>query len=265
MRQVPPIAGTPAHHLLIGSGKLTQHFSRYFELLGLSFEVWREPRTFAPDRAAGFSGTHVWLLVSDRAIADVARRFRGARVGVAGGVAPTLLHASGATVVEGVLGAHPLMTFGPELYPLEAYRRIPFVIENPFDGRSPGDLLGGLPNTAVFLDPERRALYHSLVSASGNFPALLWAEVFELFERRLGLPHELLAPFLFQTLTNVLRQGELSLTGPLVRGDRQTVRAHREALAETPLSDLYVAFEKFFADRTAHPPGPGPKGNDHVL
>ena len=141
------------------------------------------------------------------------------------------------------------MTFGDSLYDVETYRRIPFVVENAFDGRSASDLLGGLPNVAVYLDPSRRPLYHALVSASGNFPALLWADVFSRFERDLGLSRELLAPFLFRTLLNSLEFGESAITGPLVRGDSETVRLHRSTLSGTELAPLYSAFESFFRDR----------------
>ncbi len=243
MRQVPHLAGRPAHHLLIGSGKLAMHFATYFGLLGLKFEIWKDPRTFSPERAAAFRGTHVWFLVSDSAIAEVAHRFRVER---AVEDETVLLHASGATVVPGVLGAHPLMTFGPESYTLEAYQKIPFIVEDVFDGTDPRDCLGGLPNVALRLAPNDRPLYHALVSMAGNFPALIWTEIFSQFETRLGLPHETLAPYLFQSLANVLRSGDRALTGPLVRGDRPTVRAHRTALAGTPLGDLYSSFETYF-------------------
>lgn len=246
MRQVPFEAGTPVHHLLVGNGKVSRHFAKYFSDLNLSFETWQTPRAISSDFFKNFRATHVWILVSDRAIESVAASIRA---GLAPGLNPQMLHASGATVVSGVLGAHPLMTFGQALYDEEAYRRIPFVVENPLNGEVTSSLLGGLPNAAVFLDPKNRALYHSLVSVAGNFPALLWTEVFERFECELGLPHEILAPFLFQTLTNVLESGEAALTGPLIRGDLPTVKNHRAALAGTALSPLYGAFEDFFQSR----------------
>jgi hypothetical protein len=263
MGQVPAIAGTPAHHLLVGSGKVSRHFAKYFAGLNLSFESWRTPRDFPADFFQNFRATHVWILVSDRAISEVNHRLRAGLLEfgmdrLPSGDEPRFLHASGATVLPDVLGAHPLMTFGEVLYDAEAYRRIPFVVENPFDGSTPAELLGGLPNLAVFLESERRPLYHSLVSVAGNFPALLWAEVFTRFEKELGLPRDLLAPFLFRTLANVLESGDDALTGPLVRGDTATIKKHHAVLAETPLSPIYEAFETFFAARSKNP------GVDHV-
>ncbi len=259
MRQVPHDAGSPAHHLLIGNGRLARHLAHYFKLEGLPYTAWNRPREITEaffdvlDRASP-AITHVWILVSDSAISSVAEpilnHYRA--LGVNG---PHLLHASGARIVPGLRSVHPVMTFGQEFYELGAYRRIPFVLEAQYDGETEISILGGLTNPAVFLPPEKRALYHAFVSASGNFPSLLWAEIFERFENDLGLPREILAPFLFQSLTNVVRSGDQAITGPLIRGDQATIRAHQTALGSSPLGELYLAFIKFFnSTRTAARP-----------
>jgi predicted short-subunit dehydrogenase-like oxidoreductase (DUF2520 family) len=247
MRQVPHDAGSPAHHLLIGNGRLSRHMSRYFTLLGLSFESWTKPREVGPSfldflQLSEKAPTHVWILVSDSAIAAVAESVRK--------YLPSeevhLLHASGAKVVEGVRGAHPLMTFAGELYDLPTYQRIPFIVEDLLDGAPVESLLGDIPNLAIYLAAAKRPLYHALVSVSGNFPSMLWSEVFRKFEEELSLPRALLAPFLFQSLTNVVRSGADAVTGPLVRGDSATVRAHQQALQGSSLGEVYPAFIEFY-------------------
>lgn len=242
MRQVP-------HHLLLGSGRLARHLSRYFTLQGLSFAQWTNSRELSSELFSLLSDskkpvTHLWILVSDSAIDSVARQILSGAANL-GVKLPRLLHASGARVVSGVRSVHPLMTFGRELYSLESYRKFPWVIEDQYDGETLEVILGGLPNPSVFLPAGKRPLYHSLVSASGNFPSLLWAEIFRKFEEDLSLPRELLVPFLFQSLTNVVRSGDDAITGPLVRGDQATIRAHQLALEDSRLGDLYSAFVKF--------------------
>lgn len=266
MRQVPHDAGSPAHHLLLGSGRFSRHLSRYFSLEGLSFTNWDFPREISEaffslltDREKPV--THLWILVSDSAIATVAAPILAHFSTTSLSPAPMLLHASGAQVIPGLRSVHPLMTFGNEYYNHATYHRIPFVLEAQYDGETEKTILGGLPNPAVFLEGEKRPLYHALVSASGNFPSLLWADVFHRFEKGLSLPRELLAPFLFQSLTNLIRSGEEAITGPIIRGDHATVRAHQTALAGTPLGDLYAAFVKFFnetqgASHVGHPDHP---------
>jgi len=44
MRQVPHDAGSPAHHLLIGNGRLSRHLTHYFKLEGLPSTAWARPR-----------------------------------------------------------------------------------------------------------------------------------------------------------------------------------------------------------------------------
>lgn len=248
MRQVPHDAGSPAHHLILGNGRLSRHLEKYFALEGISFATWPRPRELTEEFFILLSRTekpitHLWILVSDSAISAVAAPILASF----GSERLNLLHASGARVVPRLRSAHPLMTFGSELYDLETYRRIPFVLEDQYDGETPGAILGGLANPAIFLAPEKRPLYHAMVSASGNFPSMLWADIFRRFEKDLSLPRELLAPFLFQSLTNVIRLGDDAVTGPLVRGDQSTIRAHQNALAGSPLGDLYAAFVKYFS------------------
>ncbi|MBC7385407.1 MAG: DUF2520 domain-containing protein [Cryobacterium sp.] len=264
MRQVPRDAGRPVKHLLIGSGRLSRHFTHYFRDLGIDHETWLHPRVFTREVFQRTDFTHVWFLVSDRAIDSVGERWLG---GVrefsqpsAEDFLPQLLHASGSWVTPVARGAHPLMTFGPSLYPANFYRDIPFIVEDFFDGVETEWILGGLPNRTVQIPSEKKALYHALVSSAGNFPAMLWADVFTRFERDLGISHHLLAPYLFQTLANVLREGEGSLTGPLIRGDRETIVKHKGVLEDSPLGRLYAAFEIFFRETLSH----HPEDSNHV-
>ena len=58
---------------------------------------------------------------------------------------------------------------------------------------------------------------------------------------------ELLAPLMRQTLERILKTGpENTLTGPLQRGDLQTLRSHLQTLNDSPeLHDLYTSLGKY--------------------
>jgi predicted short-subunit dehydrogenase-like oxidoreductase (DUF2520 family) len=238
---------------------VAKHFAHYLSLAGIPYETWPRSRALGEDFALRASrAERIWILVSDSAIETVGENIRAIiRVHCESDREPCLLHASGATVVPGLRGVHPLMTFGPDLYDLETYRHIPFLIEDQADGTSADEILGGLPNVGTFLAASERPLYHALVSVSGNFAAILWAEVFDRFERELGLSRDLLVPYLFRTLMNTVQRGEDALTGPLLRGDRETVRRHRSALSALPggyaLDSLYGAFESFLRENDRNP------------
>jgi predicted short-subunit dehydrogenase-like oxidoreductase (DUF2520 family) len=94
---------------------------------------------------------------------------------------------------------------------------------------------------------EDRAAYHAAASIASNFLVTLeWAA-----ERVGGVDRAALAPLVRATVDNWLAQGpEAALTGPIARGDRETVARQRAAIAErTP--DLLALFDAL-ADATAN-------------
>src|SRR5690554_2011656 len=121
-----------SHFAILGGGRLARHMRHYFKLLGLPCSAWaRQPDpdlnshsisdTVERLHATVQEASHVLLLVSDDAITSLPKRYPLLR-------SKTLLHCSGALGIPGIAGAHPLMTFGPDLYPLETYQRIPFML-----------------------------------------------------------------------------------------------------------------------------------------
>jgi predicted short-subunit dehydrogenase-like oxidoreductase (DUF2520 family) len=98
--------------------------------------------------------------------------------------------------------------------------------------------------TALDLQPfdvpdEDRAAYHAAASVASNFLVTLeWAA-----ERIGGLDRAALAPLVQATVANWLAQGPVAaLTGPIARGDEETVARQRAAVAErTP--DLIELFD----------------------
>ena len=226
MRQVP-------RYLLIGNGRVSHHFQRYFSLLGLSFAVWQRSDSLLKLEELLTACTHILILIPDQTIENF--------------IATTLIetkalriHFSGSVVSEQAYGAHPLMTFNHEPYTLEQYHSIPFVIDHdapPFD-----DLLPGLPNKHVRLHRSLKAKYHALCVLSGNFSCLLWQKLFISFEQELGLDASIAHAYLTQQTQNLLMNSQTALTGPLVRGDMETVQRNLQALHADPFQSVYQSF-----------------------
>jgi predicted short-subunit dehydrogenase-like oxidoreductase (DUF2520 family) len=231
------------HYAILGGGRLARHMSRYLDLLGLSSSTWsrnahpdlnshRHPDATERLRRTVTPASHVLLLVSDDAIANVLRQYpwlHGHR----------LVHCAGALSLPGVAGAHPLMTFAETSYTLAQYRRIPFLVESEHEFAT---VLPGLPNPHHTVSVEQKALYHALCVAAGNFPQLLWQQVGQRFEDRLGVSAAVLKPYLEQVLVNFLADPDHALTGPLARGDTGTITRNLTALKGDPLGDVYRAF-----------------------
>ncbi|MHB8513076.1 MAG: Rossmann-like and DUF2520 domain-containing protein [Actinomycetota bacterium] len=95
------------------------------------------------------------------------------------------------------------------------------------------DQLGGTP---LRIREEARPLYHAALSMASNFAVAIAADAQDLLPDRM-----ILEPLLRQTIENIIDQGaEAALTGPIVRGDVGTVRAHLEVIP-TQLLEAYVA------------------------
>ena len=73
-------------------------------------------------------------------------------------------------------------------------------------------------------------------------PTPLWSKAIEGFEERLGLPREVLQPYLMRTCSNTFAVGGDALTGPLSRGDAETIARDLGALEGDDFADIYRAF-----------------------
>ncbi len=224
---------------IVGDGKVARHFCRYFALLDLPFAHWSRKISAKTGKPLEdlLSGCEVFLiLISDAAIEPFIREHPSLSD-------KYLVHMSGSLVTDLAWGAHPLMTFTPQLYPAKIYEEIPFVVETP----SPyswtfSDLFPELPNPWHEIPKEKKSLYHALCVLGGNFTTLLWKKCFEDFEKRLSLPRKVLIPYLEQVVANLKQDHASSLTGPLERGDRETISKNLDALKNDAFEQVYMAF-----------------------
>ena len=80
---------------------------------------------------------------------------------------------------------------------------------------------------------EQRAHYHAgLVHGANHLTTLLAQALAVLREAGVADPAATLRPLLTATLDNTLRSGHHALTGPIARGDVDTVAAHLAVLRE---------------------------------
>ena len=101
--------------------------------------------------------------------------------------------------------------------------------------------LGGRP---MWVPEERRTLYHAGLAHGANHLVTLVTQAMEILEAAgADNPADTLRPLLTAALDNALASGDAALTGPIVRGDVNTVRAHVAGLlVDAPTSlPSYVA------------------------
>lgn len=192
------------------------------------------------------------IAVSDDALATVVADVAST---VPKGHAPFIFHVSGrsgAAILEPLRAAgattaaiHPAMTFtgDPEA---EARRMVgaSFAVtgSSPEAARKAGHIVALLGGVAVEIAEEHRSLYHAaLCHASNHLVTLIAGAANTLRDAGVDDPSALLAPLVRAALENSLDRGFAGLSGPLLRGDAETVGGHLVTLkAHSP--DLLPAY-----------------------
>jgi predicted short-subunit dehydrogenase-like oxidoreductase (DUF2520 family) len=148
----------------------------------------------------------------------------------------------------GVAAMHPAMTFTGTAVDLERLAGCVFgltadLVERAFVEGLVADL-GGTP---MWVPEEMRTLYHAGLAHGANHLVTLVTEAMEILSAAGAQdPAGTLRPLLTAALDNALAQGDAALTGPIVRGDLGTVRAHLEDIAANAPQTLssYVALAR---------------------
>jgi predicted short-subunit dehydrogenase-like oxidoreductase (DUF2520 family) len=154
------------------------------------------------------------------------------------------------------LALHPVMTFTGGSDDVDRLSGTCFGVTAPEVLRPAAEVLviemGGEP---VFISEENRDLYHAALAGAANHLITLVAQAADLL-RAAGVPDpaRLLGPLLSASLDNALRFGDAGLTGPVARGDAETVAAHMAALGAAESASpaavaAYIAMARLTADR----------------
>ena len=227
--------------LLLGRGKLARHLHHYLNLLNIPHEVWENARDLQNQGLKDKLNRSnlIWILVS-HTLQSLRTDPVDSNV--------CWMHASAANTIPGMLTLHPLMTFGPELYPPQTYEVIPFTHFNEEQSQPSllfSDFLEVLPNPKKPMPLAERAFYHAACVMMSNFPQILWNAVTQKTEKNLQLSKKDFEPILRQTLENFFTLGESALTGPLVRNDQATQEKNIHAL-NPDFAQLYRSFVLFY-------------------
>jgi predicted short-subunit dehydrogenase-like oxidoreductase (DUF2520 family) len=184
----------------------------------------------------------ILLCVPDVAIRDVAREL----VPGPGWIA----HVSGGTPLAALdpherrFGLHPLQTFTRARGPEQLDGAFAAVTAETEEAREAGFELARLLGLKPFeLADEARPLYHAGAAIASNYVVTLHRVASELFHAA-GAPPEALVPLMQRTIEN-----GFELTGPIERGDWETVEAHRAAIRSVrpdlePLYDVLAEATK---------------------
>jgi predicted short-subunit dehydrogenase-like oxidoreductase (DUF2520 family) len=200
----------------------------------------------------------IWIATADRDIEQICGEVASVRDSWEGVVA---IHSSGAVPLAalevvhqrggGILALHPNVSLtGDEPIP----EGLLWSVASDGVGEDfPQLLLEGLQPRLVVIDEDLRPLYHAAASAAANYSVTLFAIAEQLY-RRAGVTDEdartTVTRFMLQSIErSSLRGPEASVTGPVVRGDRDVLREQMR-LVKAKAPELYSAFRSL-AEATA--------------
>jgi predicted short-subunit dehydrogenase-like oxidoreductase (DUF2520 family) len=239
------------HRIVAASGVSRASRERAAELLGLECSD--------PFEVAAVSEL-LLLAVPDDALAPLVDALAAAEAVRPGALVAHTSGRYGTGVLEPLTAAgalplalHPAMTFTGTRVDLARLAGACFGITAPEPLRPVAEALvvemGADPQ---WVSEEHRLLYHAALAGGANHLVTLIAQAAELLAvAGVENPPRLLGPLLSAALDNVLRSGDHALTGPVARGDAETVAAHVQAIAvaSPQAAAAYVAMARLTADR----------------
>jgi predicted short-subunit dehydrogenase-like oxidoreductase (DUF2520 family) len=201
---------------VVGTGRAGSAIAARLKERGLVVSAGREVGGAAVDL--------VLLCVPDAAIPEVARAIP---------VGPWVAHVSGATTLAALdphtrrFSVHPLQTLTTERGADQLDGAWAAITAENDEAREAAYWLAETLGLRPFpLADADRPLYHAAAVIAGNYLVTLYRTAARLFEQ-VGAPPEALVPFMQRTIEN-----GFALTGPIARGDWNTVEAHLRALEE---------------------------------
>lgn len=263
-REAPPDPIDPAHQLsslaIVGAGRVGSAVAAAAERAGL------EPRLAGRDDAlaAATAAEAALLCVPDAAISDAA-------AAIAAAVPPLRFvgHTSGATGLgeldaarergAATFSIHPLQTIPGADASLDG---APCAVagSDPGAERFAAELARSLGMDPFTVPEEHRVTYHAAASIASNFLVALQESAAALLDRTgVDGARELLSPLVLRTAANWAERGGDALTGPIARGDEETVDRHLDAIDRVApeLRELYEALAERTRELARSAEGPG--------
>ena len=251
---------------IVGAGSVAQAFGRLlapgFDLLMASRSRALEAAAFAGNGARAVSldrlaeaSDCILVAVPDRAVGQVAEQLSAHRPEVVlqtcGSLGPSALEplpSRGASCAT----FHPLQTFPDPVAGADALRGSFFGVCGSEAAANWCERLAGFLDGSVVKVPEDRLpLYHAAAVIASNCAVGLTDAAAELMDHA-GIERDAalraLRPLIESSVANAITMnGAQALTGPVARGDSNTVRLHLEAMQglPAPLRGLYREFGQY--------------------
>lgn len=236
----------------VGAGKVATALGNYFRTKGIDVAGYYSRNFGHARQAAEITNTRpfanlqelinssrmIWITTRDDAIEEVAIQI--AALNIPPSENKMFLHTSGVHSTGILLpikekgfstgSAHPLLSFSGEPTTVEKLNHTWFTIEN--DELT--EFFKKTNNPVIKIDGKQKALYHTACSILANYMVTLMDISFSIFEKT-GIEKDKIRNAAIPLLESVIQNtqykaGKDALTGPLKRGDENTIRMHLQSL-----------------------------------
>ena len=261
----------------VGAGKVGTAFGFYLKSKGFQLKGYFSRKVSSAEKAAIFTGSKayhdlesfiadadiIFITTSDDQIVNAART-------ISDSINESLLtgkyfcHMSGAHSIE-VLSSlsekgakcfslHPLQAFATVEDAIDLLEETVFSFEQDGESEMMTDFLEKLGNEYFQISSDQKAKYHMAACVMSNYLVTLVDQGLSILdsagvERAVAL--KAFKPLLEGSLKNVLQlDAEKALTGPIARGDLQTVETHLKSFKEeeVKIEDFYRTMGQLTAD-----------------
>jgi predicted short-subunit dehydrogenase-like oxidoreductase (DUF2520 family) len=250
---------------LIGAGRVSTHLGAALKAKGLEITAVYDRNIKTAEAFAQKLGVKrivkigdkinadlIIIAVSDDAVAEVARQLSEHTKGL-------VVHTSGAVAMRII----PSYLRRGVFYPLQSFsydkkiiwENVPFCIEaeNDTDVNALGGLAERISRKVYLLSSEQRKALHLAAVFANNFANLMFEFSEELLAKA-EIDRSILHPLILETANKVLMQPAAEAqTGPAMRGDLDTIRAHQLVLGENnSLRSVYDVLTREIYNRSQH-------------
>lgn len=242
--------------VFVGAGKVGTVFGWYLKSKGLNVLGYYS-RTLQSAKQGAFEtdsrvlsledvvnlGEIIFITTSDNSIGEVCQQiakeygFKGGQtvVHMSGGLGSDILRPAKEQGAN-IFSLHPMQAFANIEKAKEEIKNTFFTFEGDGDEKQIIKLLEKIGNPYTKIDCNSKSLYHAAACISSNYLVTLTNIAVEILEN-IGFkdkePLKVLLPLMRGTIENIEKLGvKEALTGPIVRGDYNTVRKHIESLEE---------------------------------
>lgn len=255
----------------IGAGKVACTVGKYLAEHGVPISGYMDTDMQSADSAADFAGTRTYEDMSSLvAISDIifistpddvipsvwddlkTMDIKDKIIGIfSGSLSSEIFSGIESTGAHGV-SAHPMYAFSDRFSDYRQLHTARFTLEG--DDVAVAiiqDMLEHLGHKVVVIDPEKKARYHAAASIASNLMIGLYDLSLDMLTD-CGFTHEdavsFLSPLITKNVTAMLTSSPAdALTGPIERGDTETITHHLEVLSPDE-RDIYLPLARRLTD-----------------